>query len=87
MGRLRPFGGGAEWSPYAGVGLKPQHYGRSLTSYELSVHGVGLSIGSDGPLDREHLLRLRGLLERYEPEVLLRAPRQRSLGRFPTYAG
>jgi len=35
--------------------------------YPLSLHGVGLSIGSDGPLDREHLLRLKALDERYEP--------------------
>lgn len=35
--------------------------------YPLSLHGVGLSIGSDGPLDREHLGRLKALNERYEP--------------------
>jgi len=36
--------------------------------YPLSVHGVGLSIGADGPLDPAHLRRLRALLNRYQPE-------------------
>jgi uncharacterized protein (UPF0276 family) len=35
--------------------------------YALSVHGVGLSIGSMAPLDRDHLLRLRALCDRYRP--------------------
>lgn len=33
-----------------------------------SVHGVGLSIGGPGRLDADHLGRLRGLCDRYEPE-------------------
>ncbi len=36
--------------------------------YALSIHGVGLSIGSPRPLDREHLKRLKALVERYQPE-------------------
>jgi uncharacterized protein len=36
--------------------------------YALSIHGVGLSIGSMQPLDRDHLLRLKTLCGRYEPE-------------------
>ena len=35
--------------------------------YALSVHGVGLSIGSTRPLDREHLTRLKPLCDRYAP--------------------
>jgi uncharacterized protein (UPF0276 family) len=35
--------------------------------YPLSLHGVGLSIGSPRPLDRDHLRRLRRLVDRYEP--------------------
>jgi uncharacterized protein len=31
------------------------------------VHGVGLSIGSDRPPDRDHLMRLRKLCDRYAP--------------------
>ena len=36
--------------------------------YGLSIHGVGLSIGADGPLDVAHLERLKALIERYQPE-------------------
>ena len=36
--------------------------------YPLSIHGVGLSIGGQGPLDEDHLTRLALLLERYQPE-------------------
>jgi len=35
--------------------------------YPLSVHGVGLSIGADGPLDQAHLRRLRTVLDRFQP--------------------
>ncbi len=36
--------------------------------YALSIHGVGLSIGGDGPLDEDHLDRLAILFARYEPD-------------------
>ena len=36
--------------------------------WPLSVHGVGLSIGGLGPLDRKHLERLAALLQRFEPQ-------------------
>jgi uncharacterized protein (UPF0276 family) len=35
--------------------------------YPLSLHGVGLSIGSPGPLDRAHLQRLAAVAKRFEP--------------------
>ncbi|MEO8309518.1 MAG: DUF692 domain-containing protein [Pseudomonadota bacterium] len=35
--------------------------------YPLSLHGVGLSLGSTDPLDREHLRKLRDLVRRTEP--------------------
>ncbi|VVO56510.1 hypothetical protein PS896_00570 [Pseudomonas fluorescens] len=35
--------------------------------YPLSLHGVGLSIGAEGPLDTLHLKRLAELMERYQP--------------------
>lgn len=35
--------------------------------YALSIHGVGLSIGSQEPLDREHLARLKTLCQRHPP--------------------
>jgi len=34
----------------------------------LSFHGVGASIGGLDPFDRDHLARLRDLIERFEPE-------------------
>jgi uncharacterized protein (UPF0276 family) len=37
--------------------------------YALSVHGVGLSIGGEAPLDGAHLQRLKQLLERYQAEA------------------
>jgi len=36
--------------------------------HALSIHGVGLSIGSVGGLDRDHLARLRRVIDRYHPE-------------------
>jgi uncharacterized protein (UPF0276 family) len=36
--------------------------------YPLSLHGVGLSIGAEGPLDTQHLQRLKMLIERYQPQ-------------------
>lgn len=36
--------------------------------YALSVHGIGLSIGGQEPLDEAHLARLAVLLARYQPE-------------------
>jgi uncharacterized protein (UPF0276 family) len=35
--------------------------------HALSLHGVGLSIGGESALDRDHLLRLRKLCDRYQP--------------------
>ncbi len=45
------------------------HYlGRIREKYCLSIHGVGLSIGGESPLDEDHLDRLARLLDRYQPE-------------------
>jgi uncharacterized protein (UPF0276 family) len=38
--------------------------------YPLSLHGVGLSIGSPGPLDRAHLERLAAVARRFEPTLV-----------------
>ena len=38
--------------------------------YPVSLHGVGLSLGSAEPLDREHLARLRRLVGRIEPGLV-----------------
>jgi uncharacterized protein (UPF0276 family) len=54
---------------YMGAGGRPHAELRLLRSqYALSIHGVGLSIGTPGRLDRTHLLRLKTLCDRYEPE-------------------
>ncbi|SFO83723.1 DUF692 domain-containing protein [Pseudomonas borbori] len=46
------------------------HYlGLIRERYPLSIHGVGLSIGGQQALDREHLERLATLLERYQPQA------------------
>ena len=53
---------------YMGAGGPPHRYLTAIRElYPLSLHGVGLSIGADRPLDRDHLLRLEALNERYEP--------------------
>jgi uncharacterized protein len=40
------------------------------SSYPLSVHGVGLGLGSSDPLDRAHLQSLRRLVDRFEPGLV-----------------
>jgi uncharacterized protein (UPF0276 family) len=53
---------------YMGAGGPPHHYlERIRADYPVSLHGVGLSIGADRPLDEDHLARLKSLNERYEP--------------------
>ena len=53
---------------YMGAGGPPHHYLTAIRNdYPLSVHGVGLSIGSHGPLDTAHLSRLKMVCDRYEP--------------------
>ena len=54
---------------YMGAGGPPHAQLAALREhYALSVHGVGLSIGSMAPLDGGHLARLKILCDRYEPE-------------------
>jgi uncharacterized protein len=54
---------------YMGAGGPPHaQLGKLREDYALSIHGVGLSIGSMQPLDREHLARLKTVCDRYEPE-------------------
>jgi hypothetical protein len=54
---------------YMGAGGPPHaQLGALRERYALSVHGVGLSIGSMQPLDREHLMRVKRLCDRYQPE-------------------
>eukprot|EP00043_Microstomoeca_roanoka_P019620 m.224056 g.224056 ORF g.224056 m.224056 type:complete len:293 (+) comp17029_c0_seq2:551-1429(+) len=54
---------------YLGAGGAPHAMlTRLRADHALSVHGVGLSIGGAGPLDRAHLARVKALVDRYQPE-------------------
>lgn len=53
---------------YMRAGGRPIAQLRALRErFPVSVHGVGLSIGGSGPLDRGHLSRLRALIDAIEP--------------------
>jgi len=53
---------------YMGAGGPPHRYLSAIRErYPLSLHGVGLSIGADRPLDQEHIQRLKRLISRYAP--------------------
>ena len=53
---------------FFGAGGQPRHWlDRFRSHYEISVHGVGLSLGSVDPLDRAHLARLADLVDRVQP--------------------
>jgi uncharacterized protein (UPF0276 family) len=53
---------------FMGAGGPPHQLLRRIRAdYPLSIHGVGLSIGGAGPLDRDHLARLKMLTDRYQP--------------------
>ncbi len=55
---------------YMGPGGPPHRYLSAVAEiYPISIHGVGLSIGGSAPLDKNHLRRLRDLLERYSPAL------------------
>jgi len=55
---------------YMGEGGPPHAYLTAVRErYPLSLHGVGLSIGGAGPLDKGHLGRLRALIDRYQPAL------------------
>ncbi|MEM8571434.1 MAG: DUF692 domain-containing protein [Pseudomonadota bacterium] len=66
-------GGAAAWfevhaENYMGAGGPPHRMLEDLRALRpVSLHGVGLSIGGEGRLDRDHLLRLRTLVDRFEP--------------------
>jgi uncharacterized protein (UPF0276 family) len=56
---------------YFGLGGAPLHYlERARELYPVSLHGVGLSLGSADPLNREHLRKLKALAARIEPALI-----------------
>ncbi len=53
---------------YMGMGGRPLAQLRHLSErFPFSVHGVGLSIGGEGPLDADHLARLKTLCDWLQP--------------------
>jgi hypothetical protein len=69
----RPAAGWLEVHPenYFTAGGKPLHFLEQLrTCYPLSLHGVGLSIGSTDLLNIRHLDRLKELIQRFEPALV-----------------
>ena len=53
---------------YMGAGGRPLAQLRALAGrFAVSVHGVGLSIGGEGPLDEDHLARLKVLCDWLQP--------------------
>lgn len=53
---------------YMGAGGRPLAQLRHLAErFPISVHGVGLSIGGEGALDRDHLARLKHLCDGLNP--------------------
>jgi len=56
---------------YFGRGGRPQHFLQlARRDYPLSLHGIGLSIGSVDPLSEPHLQRLAELIDTFEPALV-----------------
>ena len=56
---------------YFGAGGRPLHYlDRIRADYPISLHGVGLSLGSTDPLSETHLQKLKALVQRCEPMLI-----------------
>ena len=71
VGEVRP---GIAWlevhaENYLGGGAAPRYLDAIRRDYPLSLHGVGLSLGSADTLDAEHLRRIRGLIDRMQPSL------------------
>src|SRR5882672_6409201 len=55
---------------FADGGAHVEALARIRANYPLSLHGVGLSLGSADPLDVAHLGRVRRAVNRFEPALL-----------------
>lgn len=64
---------GLEWfelhpENYMGAGGVPHKYLTDIRAdYQISMHGVGMSLGSATGVDPAHLQRLKALVDRYQP--------------------
>jgi uncharacterized protein (UPF0276 family) len=68
----RPVLGWLEMHPenYLGGGTAPARLDVIRRDYPLSLHGVGLSLGSAEGVDAEHLARVKALVDRAQPFVV-----------------
>ncbi len=56
---------------FFGPGGAPHRYLETIRAdYPLSFHGVGMSLGSVDPLNREHCQRLKQLVDYYQPDLV-----------------
>lgn len=55
---------------FAAGGAQPRVLEQVRANYPLSLHGVGLVLGSTDPLDLAHLATLRTLVDRYQPGLV-----------------
>ncbi|KVT60194.1 DUF692 domain-containing protein [Burkholderia ubonensis] len=55
---------------YMEGGVAPQYLDAIRRDYPLSLHGVGLSLGSADGLDARHLARVRAAVRRFEPALV-----------------
>jgi uncharacterized protein (UPF0276 family) len=55
---------------FSGGGAHLEALTKLRETYPLSVHGVGLSLGSTDPLDGNHLTKLKTLIDRFEPALI-----------------
>lgn len=55
---------------FAAGGPAPALLEHLRASYALSLHGVGMGLGSADPLDAVHLSKLRRLVERFDPAAV-----------------
>ena len=65
----RPAVGWLEVHPenYFGGGIHRHYLARAREIYPLSLHAVGLSLGSDRPVSEGHLLQIKELVDLFEP--------------------
>ncbi len=52
---------------YFGGGIHRHYLTKARELYPLSLHAVGLSLGSDQPVDENHLRQIKELIEIYQP--------------------
>jgi uncharacterized protein (UPF0276 family) len=55
---------------FAAGGAQPWYLEQVRQRFPLSLHGVGLSLGSADPLDPTHLAHWRRLIDRFEPALV-----------------